>query len=378
MITKIKNCKVLNADFSDFFESNIYIENGKITRISKENLNHNKEIDARKEYVIPGFVDIHTHGSYGYGYAVSDKPDFQGALEWSCRKGITTVIPTISTFSIDETISYAKNINLQAKKSKSASIRGIHFEGPFISPGKKGAMINSPESCTIEAFDALVKAAEKLPVTMTVAPELENALDVIKHASDRGVRISLGHSLATYEEAMAGIKAGATGATHTFNAMRAYDHREPGILGAVLTEPSVSCEVICDMVHLALPTVKIIYAAKGVDKMIIVSDSGEITGLGDGEYFIRGHLRIVKDGVCRIPEGNIAGSCFTMIDGAKNLIKAGFSLAEVAKMASYNPARAMKIDNEVGSVEEGKIADLLLVNSALDVLHVIKDGEIFN
>jgi N-acetylglucosamine-6-phosphate deacetylase len=201
MITRIKNCKVLNADCSAFFESDIYIRDGKILKISNDDIGHDKEIDANNSYIIPGFIDIHTHGAYGHVYFES--PNFQEALEWNCKRGITTVIPTIGTYAIKEMTQYAHNIVSQSKNSKGASIRGIHFEGPFISSQKKGAMFTVIEDkCSIEAFDTLVSSAEGFPVMMTIAPELENAIEVIEHASSKGVRMSLGHSMATYEEAI--------------------------------------------------------------------------------------------------------------------------------------------------------------------------------
>lgn len=191
----------------------------------------------------------------------------------------------------------------------------------------------------------------------------------------RGVRMSLGHTMATYDEAMAEIRAGANHATHVFNAMRSYNHREPGVLGAVLTEPSVMCETICDMIHLAPATVKLVYSAKGLDGMILISDSVRITGLPNGEYEVNGSIRIVKDGVSRTRTGTIAGSCFTMDDGARRLIELGFSLENIARIGALNPARAVGLDNEIGTIEVGKRADIIICDDKMNVERVILRGK---
>ena len=213
---------------------------------------------------------------------------------------------------------------------------------------------------------------------VTIAPERENAQEVISYATKKGVRISLGHTLATYDESIAAIDSGASGATHTFTAMRSYDHREPGILGAVLTDGRVSCEVICDFVHLAPATVKLIYKQKGSEKMIMISDSGAMSGLGDGVYNYDGAVRIVEGNVCRNEEGRLAGSTASMLEGAKNLLSIGVSLAEVSRIASENPAAAIGLGDEIGTISEGKRADLILCDDKLNIKAVVIRGEIIN
>ena len=156
--------------------------------------------------------------------------------------------------------------------------------------------------------------------------------------------------------------------------MRAYNHREVGVLGAVLTEPSVMCEVICDMVHLAPATVKLILRAKGLENMILISDSSMVTGLPDGEYTFNSCVRIIKDGVSRTTTGTIAASCFTMADGARNLIKEGLSLADIARVGALNPARAVGLDQTLGTVECGKYADLLICDNALNIDRIFLRG----
>ena len=372
MKTLIKNGKVVLPDCSGFTDTDVLVEDGRILALGK-NLVSDEVFDANRKYILPGLIDIHNHGSVGI-YFGSDE-DNGKILAFLASRGITTVLPTIGTNAIDVLV---KRINrvLALKESNTAHARvgGIHLEGPFISTEKKGAMPVESPPCNVESFNILMEAGKGKIKIMTIAPERENALDVIREGVKNGVRMSLGHTMATYAEAMAAIDAGANHATHTFNAMRSYNHRESGVLGAVLTTESVTCEAICDMVHLAPATVKLISRAKGLDKMILISDSVLITGMPDGEYIYDGQTRIVKDGVSRTLNGTIAGSCFTMADGAKNLVKLGFSLADVARVGSLNPAKAAGLDGQLGTLEKGKLADILVCDKDMNIERVMLRG----
>lgn len=372
MKTLIKNGKVVLPDCSGFTDTDVLVEDGRILALGK-NLVSDEVFDANGKYILPGLIDIHNHGSVGI-YFGSDE-DNGKILAFLASRGITTVLPTIGTNAIDVLV---KRINrvLALKESNTAHARvgGIHLEGPFISTEKKGAMPVESPPCNVESFNILMEAGKGKIKIMTIAPERENALDVIREGVKNGIRMSLGHTMATYAEAMAAIDAGANHATHTFNAMRSYNHRESGVLGAVLTTESVTCEAICDMVHLAPATVKLISRAKGLDKMILISDSVLITGMPDGEYIYDGQTRIVKDGVSRTLNGTIAGSCFTMADGAKNLVKLGFSLADVARVGSLNPAKAAGLDGQLGTLEKGKLADILVCDKDMNIERVMLRG----
>lgn len=374
MKTLIKNGKVVLPDCSGFTDTDVLVEDGRILALGK-NLVSDEVFDANGKYILPGLIDIHNHGSVGI-YFGSDE-DNGKILAFLASRGITTVLPTIGTNAIDVLV---KRINrvLALKESNTAHARvgGIHLEGPFISTEKKGAMPVESPPCNVESFNILMEAGKGKIKIMTIAPERENALDVIREGVKNGVRMSLGHTMATYAEAMAAIDAGANHATHTFNAMRSYNHRESGVLGAVLTTESVTCEAICDMVHLAPATVKLISRAKGLDKMILISDSVLITGMPDGEYIYDGQTRIVKDGVSRTLNGTIAGSCFTMADGAKNLVKLGFSLADVARVGSLNPAKAAGLDGQLGTLEKGKLADILVCDKDMNIERVMLRGRL--
>ena len=372
MITLIKNGKVIDKDFKGFTERELWVEDGRITDAPTSN-NDVNVVDAKGNYVLPGLIDIHNHGSKGIYYGTAS--DFKNALEYTVKAGVTSVLPSIGVLPLDEFLAAIKSI-VNKKKSEALGIMidGIHLEGPFISIEKKGAMRMPSIEATVENFNKMIDAGEGLVKIMTIAPERENAPEIIAEGKTRGIRMSVGHTMATYEETVRAIDAGASGATHTFNAMRSYNHRESGVLGAVLTDNRVTCETICDFVHLAEPTVRIINKCKGVDGMILISDAGAQTGMPDGEYVFGGTTKIVKNGVSTLPNGTIAGSTKPMSYGAQNLVKMGFSMNEVSKMGSYNPAKAIGMDNEIGSIESGKRANIIIVDEAFNVNSVFLDG----
>jgi N-acetylglucosamine-6-phosphate deacetylase len=326
--------------------------------------------------VLPGLIDIHNHGACGSNYSFDS--DFRPARIYAAREGVTSVLASPGGRPLDELIEQTKNILSNKDESCGAKIIGIHYEGPFISESKKGAMKTPDDIPTVESFIKLVEVAGDFVKIMTIAAEVQNATEIIKEGKKRGIRMSLGHTDATYDEAMGAIEAGAVGATHTFNAMRSLLHRDPGVLGAVLTDDRVSCEVICDMVHLAPAIVKLIYAAKGSDNFIIISDNGAQTGLPDGDYKIGEFIKTIKNGVCTVNEGKtIAGSMQSMSSGARNLIKLGIPLSEVSKMGSYNPALAISMEKEIGSIDIGMRADIIVVDESFNVGCTFIDGELF-
>lgn len=372
MTTVIKNGIVIKPDCSGFENKDLFIRDGYITDAICEN--PDTVIDAKGDYILPGLIDIHTHGVYGVSFQNSE--DFEKALAFTASQGITTILPTISTRPHDWMLREIENVKKQkAKNIFGSRIGGIHLEGPFISEKKRGAMMMPTTPCTVETFAELVEAADGLVRVMTLAPERENAIDVIKEGVKRGIRMSLGHTQADYDTAMCAIKAGATGATHVFNAMGQYEHRAPGVLGAVLTEKSVTCEAICDMHHLSPATVKLVFLCKGTDGVILVSDSGRFAGLGDGEYTVNGKTSIIKDGVSRNENGVINASTVIMAESARRLVSLGFSLCDIARIGALNPARAIGLDDQIGSLSCGKRADIIFCDESFNVKRVLVGGQ---
>ena len=369
----LKNGLVMCDDFK-LRRLDILVEAGKIVKLG-ENLSGEDERDFSGKYILPGFIDTHIHGAYGTRASEKDF-DLEKMASFEARKGITAFAPTTGTNEISELAGQVENIVSLIPKSKGAKVYGIHLEGPFISEKLKGAMnakhITAPD---IKKLELLIEKGKGYIKMITLAPEIEGALELIKYASDKGIYVSMGHTNATYDEAKAGINLGAKGGTHTFNAMRAYNHREPGVLGAVLTDDRVKCEMICDHVHLNPVTMEIIYKLKGADKISIISDSGHAAGCDMKEFFVDGIKRYVVDGVIRLEDGTIAGSAMTMAEGVKNLLLSGVSICDVSKMASKNPAETLGVYDITGSIKEGKCADFAVLDGEYNVVTAFVDGE---
>ncbi len=372
---QIINGSVLNGVTNRFEPLNIQINNGRIA--SLDNLTADTDIyDASGLYVIPGFIDTHIHGCVAVEFA-SDNEDFTKAQKWLAAEGVTGFVPTVRTMSVERMVAAEKNILREAKKPTDYSkILGINLEGPFISELKGGSMSPPKEIiCDIPTASRLIDEADGFLKIITIAPERENSCDVIEYACKKGVNISLGHTDSTYNQALSAINSGATRGTHAFNAMRPFSHRETGVLGAVLTDDRVNCEMICDLVHLDAPAIKLVYRAKGYNNITLISDTGYMSGLGDGEFIVDGKVRIVKDGKCLNTQGVIAGSCYSMHYGAKNLLALGIPMEEISVMASLNPAKALGCDKETGSIEAGKCADLIVCDEKLNIKAVFINGK---
>lgn len=370
----IKNGLVLDGKTNRFEKTDILLENDNIKALGT-NFDSDEIFDAEGAYIIAGFVDTHIHGCVGVEFASADE-DFGPARKWLASEGTTSIAATVRALPPEIAAKAEKNIVREAKKEVlGASVEGINLEGPFVSREKSGVM-NPPDiECTSDAVRYLAESAEGMLKIITIAPERENACDAIKTACEYGVNASIGHTNATYVQTMAAIDSGATRATHTFNAMRPLSHRETGVLGAVLTDSRVNCEMICDLVHLDEATIRIIYGLKGYENITLVSDTGFMSGLGDGEFIVDGRKRVVKDGVCRNAEGRIAGSCVSMLAGARNLLRMGIPLEEISVMASLNPARALDADKRIGSIESGKRADLIVCDGNLNIKAVFVKGK---
>ena len=349
----IRNGWVLRGEDNRFVSAKLCVAEGKIAAFSAQG-GSEEDFDATGLYVIPGFIDTHNHGSVDVEFAEADE-DFEKARRWLAAQGITGVAPTIRAMPLEEIEAAQRNVRREAgKASRGAKILGMHLEGPFISYHRSGAMVPPRIDCTPESVRRLAAAGGGLPMLMTMAPERENALAAIRAAKECGVAVSLGHSEATYEQCEEAIEAGAVRATHVFNAMKPLYHRETGILGAAI--------------------LRLIYRQKGPDRITLISDSGRMSGLGDGEYMVGGGLRTVKDGVCLNQEGRIAGSCVSMLAGAKNLLKLGIPLEEISLMGARNPARALGIEALTGSLEIGKAADIVVCDGKLDIKAVFVNG----
>ncbi|MEZ0537684.1 N-acetylglucosamine-6-phosphate deacetylase [Caldicellulosiruptoraceae bacterium PP1] len=359
---KIVNDKVL------LFEDNI------IDIADRIDFNGNIDIiDANGKYIAPGFINLHIHGCNGYD--VMDNNSIEKISKTLLKTGVTSFLATTMSVEFSLIEKTLKQIKDYIKNSnKYSQVLGIHLEGPFINKKYKGAhderYILKPSFDLIESYNDLIKL-------VTIAPEVEGAFEFIKRANDENIVISIGHTNATYEQAKLAIEFGARHVTHTFNAMIPLNHRNPGVLGAVLLDSKVTCEIIPDNVHLHPSIINVLLKLKGIDNIIIVTDSMKACLLGDGEYDLGGFKVFVKNNKATLSDGTIAGSVIPMNLAVKNFYNiTQLPLYDCFKAASLNPAKLLKIDNKYGSIEKGKLANLIVFDDQFNINATIVEGNI--
>ncbi len=332
-------------------------------------------IDACGNYVSPGLVDMHIHGYLGADTSDGDAAGIKLMAEGIIKNGVTAWCPTTMTVSKAE-IEKAFDSVREVKDSKEyygARILGVNSEGPFINAAKKGAQ--AEEHILKPDADFIIKNADIVKL-FTVAPEVDGAQECIEKVSkNKDVLISMGHTDATYDEAMTGIEKGVRHTTHLFNAMTALSHRSPGVVGAALSS-DVSTELIADTFHVNKGLFGLIAKIKG-DKLCLITDCIRAGGMPDGDYTLGGQP-VHKEGIkCLMPDGTIAGSVLKLNEAVYNLYEnSELELCEAVKCASLNPAKALGEDNEIGSLEVGKRADIIIADEKFNVLTTILGGEI--
>jgi N-acetylglucosamine-6-phosphate deacetylase len=339
--------------------------------------------DKRGFSVIPGFIDLHIHGAAGSD-VMDSSPQALAAITASvAARGTTSLVATTVTAS-EESLSRAAEavadwMHCEKRRhpegTPSAEILGVHFEGPFISPARRGV---HPEKWiaepSIALFGRLLAAAKGAACIITLAPELTGAAELISEALQARLVVSLGHTDATYTEAMAAISTGARHAAHVFNAMRPFTHRETGVLGAILTSPAVTTELIADGVHVDEAAIRILLATKGSQGVILVSDGIAATGMPDGKYRLGTFEVTVAGGVARNSEGRLAGSTLALDRALRHMVALGIPLGEVLPMLTSNPARLLGLEKRKGCLVAGADADLILLDDQLQVAGVMTRG----
>jgi len=306
-------------------------------------------IDAHGLTLLPGFIDVHVHG--GVGHEVMES-----------REAITAALKVVA--------------EQQGAQPDGATILGVHLEGPYLNVAKRGAQ-NPTYFRTAAREEALAFLDFNVIRLLSIAPEFTENQWLIGECVRRGITVSVAHSAATYEQVRHAVSLGLTHATHTYNAMVGLDHREPGTLGAVLTTPEIACELIADNIHVHPAAMQLLFAAKGPDRVILITDAVRGAGLGDGEYTIDNRQVIVRDGAVRLISGTLAGSALTLNKGLYNFMQAtGQPLSAVWKTSSLNAARAIHIADRKGSLEVGKDADLVLIDDQINVQLTIAEGVI--
>lgn len=332
-------------------------------------------IDAKGNYIAPGFVDIHIHG-YLKEDTSDGKPDgIKIMAEGVAKNGVTSFLPTTMTVSESEIIAAlnaARSVKEESKTWNGAEVLGVHAEGPFINPSKKGAQaaenIKKPDAEFIIDNADIIKS-------VTLAPEMDEGHACIKEvAAKTDVLISMGHSDASFDEAMSAVADGVGHATHLFNAMSALAHRNPGVVGAAL-KSDIYSEIIADTFHINPGLYSIVAALKG-GKLILITDCTRAGGMPDGEYDLGGQPIFLKGIECRLADGTIAGSVLKLNNAVANVIAyTDLPVYEVVKAASLTPAKAIHADDRKGSLEAGKDADVIIADEKFNILRTIKGGK---
>jgi len=333
--------------------------------------------------VVPGFVDVHIHGAGGHDVMEGNARALDRITSTVARHGTTSIVATTVTAPIDDTCKSLEGIARYIRKHEGAGengrfgadVLGIHLEGPFISKAQRGVHpVDAIAKPSVETFTKFAEAADGLVRMITIAPEVAGALELVAHAAAAGVVVGMGHTDATYEQAEKGIRAGASHAVHTFNAMRPFNHRDPGIIAAVMTNPEVTAEIIADLVHVAGPAIQVLLGTKGFDTVLAISDGIAATGMPDGTYRLGTMEVTVERGVCRNSEGKLAGSTLTLDRALRNLVSLGVPLVDAIRMATILPARRLGIAGKKGIIAVGSDADLVVLTPDLHVAGVMTRG----
>jgi N-acetylglucosamine-6-phosphate deacetylase len=324
-------------------------------------------------WLVPGLVDIHVHGGGGGSYSAAEPSEARRAAACHLRHGTTSAVASLVTASAKDMRAAVETV---ADLCEDGTLAGIHLEGPFLARVRCGAhdpaLLRDPDRALL---DTLLDAGRGHVRQVTVAPELTGALPLIHHLRDRGVRVAVGHTDASHTQAADGFTAGATIATHLFNGMRPLHHRDPGPVAAALTCEDVICEVIADGVHLDDATVAMLFATIGAHRIALITDAMAAAGHRDGTYVLGGREVHVENGVARTGNGALAGSTATLVEVLRRTVGAGVPVVAAVRAATLTPARAVGIDAEVGSLAVGKRADLLVLDSTLTPVAVMRSGE---
>ena len=338
------------------------------------------EIIARDKIAAPGFLDVHIHGAGGHDVMEASEDALRTIARTVAAHGTTSFVATTVTASPDSTARAAEGIahyiatQHQAEDCRAEAL-GIHFEGPFISSVRRG--VHPPEFLRLpsaELLEQMIHAAKGNAQILTIAPELLGAMPCIDAARKSGLVVALGHTDATYEQARAAIARGARHAVHVYNAMRPFSHRDSGVIGAVLTTPAVTAELIADGVHVDETAMRLLLQAKGAGGVILVSDGTAATGMPDGKYTLGTFEVTVSGGVSRNAEGKLAGSTLTLDRALRNIVNLGIPLADALRMLTLNPATLLSIEFKKGALRCGADADLLLLDAALNLTQVWTRG----
>ncbi|MGG1598576.1 N-acetylglucosamine-6-phosphate deacetylase [Paenibacillus naphthalenovorans] len=391
MNSRIKTTLILHANIVTldrvlaqgyaFLQGDIIQETGPMQELDPQLLQLAEEIiDAGGFWLLPGFIDVHVHGGDGHDFMDASAEALEGITRFHGSHGTTTMLATTTTAPQEELAKVLQSVHsFRNKQMPYAQLEGVHLEGPFISPAYPGAQnpayIVAPRQQWIDDWTRQYPGLIRL---LTLAPEREGALPLIEKLSGQGIVVACGHTDATYAQIREAVRHGLRHAVHTFNAMKGLHHREPGVVGAVLTEDAIGAEMIADGRHIHPACIRLLMQVKRNDNLMLVTDAISAAGLGDGDYRFGGLEVTVRNGAATLKDGRtLAGSTLTMIDAFRFMVNTiGASVPEVSRMASHNPAKALGIADRTGSIAPGKQADLLLVSPELSIDKVWVKGSL--
>ncbi len=357
----------------------VRLEGGRIAEVIADAGALAADVELGDGWVVPGFVDLHVHGGFGGDFMDASASSYETITGFHGRHGTTSMLATTVTATksdIDAVLRATADYRAAASP-RGAKLLGVHLEGPFISekwPGAQNpAHIVPPNADWVRewtsAYPGLIKQ-------LTLAPEKEGSLDVIRELRALGIIAAAGHTDATYDQVVAAAEAGLNQAVHTFNAMTPLHHRNPGVAGAVLTTDGIVAEVIADGVHVHEAAVKLLTKTKTAGNLVLITDAMSAAGLGDGQYSLGGLDVTVGGGVARLTHGDsLAGSTLTMIEAFRFVVRRiGLSVPEASRLASANAAKQLGLEAELGAIRAGAAADLVLLTPGLDIVRVYRDG----
>lgn len=371
----LKNAEVCGGDFK-LARNDLAVSGGVIAKTAP-GLSGKKEYDLSGCTVLPGFVDVHIHGCVGADACDADREGLNKISAHLAKRGVTSFCPTTMTLPKDELKHILAVVkNFMDSSAPGAAARGVNLEGPYIALSKKGAQkgdyVRHPD---FAEFKELFDSCGGIIKLVDIAPEQECGDDFIRNAKEL-CTVSIAHTDADYDQAARAFRLGITHATHLYNAMSGVSHRAPGVVGAVLDDENVKAELICDGFHIHPAVLRTTFRALGQDRSVIVSDSMRAAGLPDGEYELGGQPVFVKNGQARLADGTIAGSTTDMLQEVKNLLSWGVPFEQVIRSATINPAREIHEDHRIGSIEEGKLADLAVLDQDWNPVLVLAGGKV--
>lgn len=358
----------------------VWVTDGKIERmVAQKSLQLDEEyerIEGNGMWLIPGIIDVHIHGANGHDMMDGTQESIQEVSLTCAATGCTSFLATTVSSTMDDLLNMIYSVKSAIGHEQGAKIAGIHMEGPYLNPKRKGMQnekyLRHPD---LDEMKLIFREAGALMKMVTIAPELPGGLEMISFLKEQGVIIAIAHSDATYEEAKVAFAAGASHVTHCFNGMRPIHHRDPGLIVAAFEEPHVSLQAIVDQVHLHPAIIRLMHRIKGPEGMVLITDALQAMGLGDGEYLFGGHHVTVHEGIARLADGTLASSTVTMNEALRLTVENGISFTDAVQMASTTPARILGMSNK-GRIEVGCDADFVLLNERYEVQWTMIEGQL--